>query len=103
MSLRSLPWRVHALPSRINAPETAGGRNARHYQSSEHQRWAFEVKRRDRFMCQKCSARDTRLIADHIVEIDDGGAPLDVNNGMTLCLPCHNRKTAEARAERMRR
>jgi 5-methylcytosine-specific restriction protein A len=44
-----------------------------------------------------------RLIADHVIEIDDGGAPLDVNNGMTLCLSCHNRKTAAARIERMRR
>jgi 5-methylcytosine-specific restriction enzyme A len=37
-----------------------------------------------------------RLIADHIIEIDDGGAPLDFNNGMTLCVACHNKKTAQA-------
>lgn len=103
MSLRSLPWRVHVLPSRIKAPETAGGRNARHYLSSDHQAWAASVKRRDGFACRSCGMLGGRLIADHVIEIDDGGAPLDVNNGMTLCLPCHNRKTAAARAERMRR
>jgi len=103
VSLRSLPWRINAPAPRISAPDTAGGRNARHYQSSEHQRWAFEVKRRDRFVCQKCGAQDTRLIADHIIEIVDGGAPLDVSNGMTLCIACHNRKTAAARADRVRR
>ena len=103
MSLRSLPWRVHALPSRIKVPETAGGRNARHYLSSDHQAWAASVKRRDGFTCRSCGARDVRLIADHVIEIDDGGAPLDVHQGMTLCIACHNRKTAAARAERMRR
>jgi 5-methylcytosine-specific restriction enzyme A len=94
--LRSLPWRIKSPAPRITTPDTAGGRNSRHYQSSDHQRWATAVKRRDGFNCQKCGARDARLIADHIVEIDDGGAPLDVNNGMTLCIACHNRKTAQA-------
>jgi 5-methylcytosine-specific restriction protein A len=62
------------------------------------------VKRRDGFACQKCAAcgEGVRLVADHIIEINDGGAPLDVNNGMTLCVACHNRKTAAARANRMR-
>jgi 5-methylcytosine-specific restriction endonuclease McrA len=60
------------------------------------------VKQRDGFACQNCGARDMRLIADHIVEIDDGGERLDVRNGMTLCVACHNRKTAAARADRMR-
>ena len=49
------------------------------------------------------AASDARLIADHVVEIEDGGAPLDVANGMTLCVACHNRKTAQARADRTRR
>jgi 5-methylcytosine-specific restriction enzyme A len=96
VALRSRTWRIHALPPRIKTPDTAGGRNARHYQSSEHQRWALAVKRRDGFTCQNCGAIDVRLVADHIIEIDDGGAHLDVNNGMTLCVPCHNRKTAQA-------
>jgi hypothetical protein len=100
-SLRALPWRINAPAPRIKSPDTAGGRNARHYQSREHQHWAAAVKRRDRFACQKCGARDARLIADHVVEMEDGGAPLDVANGMTLCLACHNRKSAAARADRL--
>ncbi len=102
MALRTLRWRIGALKPRITAPETAGGRNARLYQSRQHQQWATAVKRRDGYACQKCHARDARLIADHIIEIDDGGAPLDVCNGMTLCMACHNRKTADARADRLR-
>jgi 5-methylcytosine-specific restriction endonuclease McrA len=84
-------------------PNTAGGRNSRHYQSREHQLWALAIKHRDGFACQKCGAQHARLIADHVIEIEDGGAPLDVGNGMTLCIACHNRKSAAARADRMRR
>jgi 5-methylcytosine-specific restriction enzyme A len=54
------------------------------------------VEHRDGFTCQKCGTRDVRLVADHIIQIDDGGAPLDLTNGMTLCMACHNRKTAPA-------
>ena len=58
------------------------------------------VKHRDGFTCQTCGARDVRLLADHIIEIDDGGAPLDVTNGMTLCIACHNKKTTQAAQSR---
>jgi 5-methylcytosine-specific restriction protein A len=103
MSLRCLPWRIKTPAPRIKTPDTAGGRNSWHYQSREHQRWAAAVKCRDAFCCQKCGTRTVRLIADHITEIDDGGAPLDVSNGMTLCIACHNRKTAQvAQARRGR-
>jgi 5-methylcytosine-specific restriction protein A len=105
MAIRTLPWRIKTPSPRIKTPDTAGGRNVRHYQSNKHQLWALGVKRRDNFTCQKCGAsgRDVRLVADHIIEIDDGGAPLEVKNGMTLCIACHNRKTAASRADRVRR
>lgn len=103
MALRSLPWRVKQPAPRIKAPDTAGGRNASHYQSEAHRKWAAAVKHRDRWTCQKCGAtgRDVRLVADHIVEINDGGDPLNIANGTTLCQPCHNRKTRTAAAERL--
>lgn len=44
--------------------------------------------------------REGRVIGDHIVEIQDGGARLDRANVMLRCWPCHGRKTA---AERRRR
>ena len=40
------------------------------------------------------------MFADHIVELKDGGAPYDLNNGQCLCGSCHTRKTV---AERVRR
>ena len=34
-----------------------------------------------------------KVYGDHIVELRDGGAPLDPNNIMLLCASCHRRKT----------
>lgn len=44
-----------------------------------------------------------RIYGDHIVELRDGGAPLDPLNVMLRCASCHGRKTAAARAARMAR
>jgi 5-methylcytosine-specific restriction protein A len=45
----------------------------------------------------------TRVFGDHIVELADGGAPLDERNVMLRCGSCHTRKTAEQRAARTAR
>lgn len=42
------------------------------------------------FMCQ-----NPATIADHIVEIEDGGAKLSLSNLQSFCTSCHNTKTAE--------
>jgi hypothetical protein len=42
-----------------------------------------------------------RLYADHIVEIQDGGAILDPANGQMLCAKHHKIKTDAARAKRL--
>lgn len=47
--------------------------------------------------------RKQRVVGDHIIELKDGGAPLDESNLMLRCWPCHTRKTNEARAARMKR
>lgn len=103
MALKQLPPRLPAAP-RTRAPflDSAGGKNRDHYQSDEHRAWRYAVLRRDRFRCVKCGDHGpgVRLIADHIVEIEDGGPKLDVSNGQTLCASCSNQKTAHARRER---
>lgn len=69
------------------------------YRTAEYRRWAGAVKARDGFACRDCGSRRS-LIADHVIEIEDGGAPFDVENGLTRCAACHGRKTAAARLAR---
>lgn len=104
MRIRTVPPRLPlARLSRAAPLDTAGGANAAHYQSAAHKEWRAAVLARDGFTCQACgaSAPGARLIADHVCELVDGGAPLDVANGRALCLACHNAKTAAARRGRL--
>jgi len=41
-----------------------------------------------------------RIYGDHIIELSDGGEPLDENNVMLRCAPCHGIKTARERGRR---
>ena len=43
------------------------------------------------------------MFADHIVELLDGGDPLDVSNGMLLCGKHHTLKTNRERDKRLAR
>jgi len=47
-----------------------------------------------------CGASVAGMICDHIVEIKDGGAPLDRRNTWLLCPAHHNLKTADERRTR---
>ncbi len=69
------------------------------YATPEHRAWAVAVIARDGGRCRVCNRRG-RLFADHIVEIEDGGARLDLANGQALCGSHHTAKTAAARAAR---
>lgn len=64
-------------------------------QSAEYKAWRRAVYTRDDYTCQSCGARNGNgvkvyLHADHIVPVClDEGKIFDVNNGRTLCVPCH--------------
>lgn len=75
-----------------------------HYQTAEHRAWSAAVIQRAGGACQAagCGRSGVRLFADHIRELRDGGAPFNLGNGRALCGACHSRKTAAARAERMK-
>ena len=51
--------------------------------------------------CPAAHSNTMRVYADHIVELRDGGAPLDERNVQLLCASAHGRKTIAARAKRM--
>lgn len=89
---------VGSLPPRIAlAPKLAD----RFYQSPEWRDLVRSIKQMRGAFCERCGSTN-RIIADHIVERKDGGADLDPSNIELLCSPCHNRKTAQARARRAR-
>lgn len=73
-----------------------------HYVTAAHKKWREAVIARAGGRCQVpgCLAGGT-LYADHIQELRDGGAALDVANGQALCARHHSLKTATARAQRM--
>ena len=60
----------------------------------------LEVQRACERTCQRCGETDTRIYVDHIVELQDGGAPLERQNLIGLCAPCHGKKTARERLRR---
>jgi 5-methylcytosine-specific restriction endonuclease McrA len=67
--------------------------------------------RRDRFACQKCGDRRSRikvngryrrnLQVDHKVPLFKGGKEFEESNLWTLCIPCHLDKTRSEIRERM--
>ncbi|TXG88253.1 HNH endonuclease [Rhodococcus rhodnii] len=75
--------------------------------TTEHRRWARQVKARDRWRCRRCgfqgsaTAKPADVEADHVIPIAEGGAEFDLANGQTLCRRCHRAKT-EAEAARGR-
>jgi len=51
-------------------------------------------------LCCECGKPAT--VADHIIEIKDGGCKLCLDNLQSLCHACHNAKTAEEKIRRGR-
>lgn len=88
-----MPGRVAALPKAAD----------KFYLSNEWRKLVKRIKAERGAWCERCGAggKGVRLIGDHVVEIRDGGERLDAGNVELLCQPCHNRKTAEAKAARV--
>lgn len=85
-------------------PRPAGGPNRTFYRSAEWRTLAAMIVD-DQRACPgisgdlyTCGKRTTD--ADHVIPIEDGGAPLDPANIIARCHSCHSRKT---RQEQIRR
>lgn len=60
------------------------------------------ILERDGYRCTACGKRRPKLHVDHHIPIfEDGKATIE--NGRTLCVPCHKKKTAAENRRRMRR
>lgn len=84
-----------ALPSRLPPP----AKTADPFYTSPAWRELSAQSIAEAGRCAECGSTH-KLIADHKVEIKDGGAALDPGNIQVLCTPCHNTKTALARRMR---
>jgi len=96
--LSRMPAVLNSAPLRVNfAPKKADD----FYLSKEWRRLVDQVKAVRGKRCEACGCKHCRLIGDHIREIKDGGAMMDITNVQLLCLHCHNRKTAKAKKQRL--
>jgi 5-methylcytosine-specific restriction endonuclease McrA len=43
-------------------------------------------------MCRSIGVIAEAVTVDHIVALQDGGEPFDLNNMRSLCLPCHKQR-----------
>lgn len=73
------------------------------YLSPEWRGVVADIRAQRPARCEDCQRGSTRLFADHVVELKDGGAALDPRNVRLLCGSCHTRKTAAERAKRQAR
>lgn len=101
MALRMLGTKVRPSARAKVRPQKHGDV---HYQTISHRAWASAVIARDGGRCQwpGCERRapEHRVVADHIVELKDGGAPFDLANGRCLCVQHNTAKGLRARAAR---
>ena len=100
--IRAAKPRIATKAQRLRPPAKVA---ASIYATAQYRDWRAAVIRRSGGYCQDplCAdpLRSTRLFADHITELRDGGEPFDLANGMVRCGACHQRKTLAERARRM--
>jgi 5-methylcytosine-specific restriction endonuclease McrA len=74
--------------SQLSAPNTRTRRRAAN--RKDYKEWRRAVLAHDEMRCRRCGATAVRLVAHHVIPwILEPALRYDVNNGETLCLPCH--------------
>ena len=77
-----------------NNPHWKGGKTAKVKllrESKDYYDWRLQVYERDDFTCQDCGQRGSNLEAHHLITVSENiDLMFDVDNGRTLCVPCHS-------------
>ena len=91
---RTVPWLTGE-----NNPNWNGGvtsKNEKIRKSKRYKEWAYKIKVRDDYTCRMCGERGGKLHADHVKPFSIySELRFDLNNGQTLCKPCHKEKTKQ--------
>ena len=95
--IQNLKSRVPVLGARL--PKQRVSSDAL-YQSPDWRSFARRMVQKLGGVCSVCGST-SRVTADHIREIKDGGSRFDEQNIQLLCARCHNKKTAAARRTRV--
>ena len=103
MGLRTLRPRIAFANQRTAAPPAKVSDPI--YRTAEYRLWRGIVIGRAGGRCRDPNCAQPhrsgiRLFADHIIELKDGGAPFNPDNGLARCGACHTRKTVAERARR---
>lgn len=108
MGLRHPPLKIKMLSGRSVSgnPDKNGSyghQTNQHYLTSEHKAWRRFILARANRQCEVggCGITNRVMYADHIIELRDGGAPLDTRNGQCLCAQHHSLKTIREREKRL--
>jgi len=107
--LPGLPSLLRELPPLVPRLDDTKRTDLR-YGLQSHKRWREMVIARAGRRCEavehgvRCSKAgpEATLYADHIIELEDGGARLDPRNGRCLCARHHTIKTNKARMARLK-
>ncbi len=78
--------------------------NTKFYTSPKWRRLR-ELQLQQQPICEECQRKGIITqanVADHIVPINQGGEPLDIENLQSLCHRCHNRKSGREKHSRKR-
>jgi 5-methylcytosine-specific restriction endonuclease McrA len=67
------------------------------YQSSQWKKIREQILAKEPF-CRMCGY--SAQVVDHIIEIEDGGDKLALDNLQPLCYACHNKKTSQKKEKR---
>lgn len=101
MALKALKNRLVTMrTSAVRQLDTSGGAFNEFYLSQPWRELRAKIINERGPHCEKCSATG-KVIADHIVELKDGGAYLDKRNIQLLCPQCHAKKTGHEARKRM--
>lgn len=85
---------VRAAPPPIligeDNPKYKGEEARRRQPRGGHGTWRKQVLMRDKYTCQNCGIKDVPLHAHHVLSFEDfPDERNNIDNGLTLCIPCH--------------